>query len=90
LRISPKSNDHVHYVHKNRNSSPAFVNAMCDYVAILVYQGLIEDVGVFNSKVEAAGWLSRITGEYGADDCADSIIWDTRQKAPIDLGFVSS
>jgi hypothetical protein len=62
---------------------------MCKYVAILVYQGLIEDVGVFDDKGEAAGWLSRHAEEYGQDNCADSILWDTLQKAPIDLGFVS-
>jgi hypothetical protein len=59
-------------------------------VAILVYQGLIEDVGVFDKKEEAAHWLSGNVEQNGADECADSIIWDTRQKAPIDLGFVSS
>lgn len=62
---------------------------MCRYVAILVYQGLIEDVSVFDKKEEAAHWLSSNVEEYGADECADSIIWDTSQKAPIDLGFVS-
>ena len=63
---------------------------MCNYVAILVYQGLIEDVSVFDKKEEAAHWLSGSIEEYGADNCADSIIWDTKERAPIDLGFVSS
>ena len=62
---------------------------MCRYVAILVYQALIEDVAVFNKKDEAAEWLSRNVEECGTDDCADSIIWDAKKKAPIDLGFVS-
>lgn len=81
--------DRVHYVHKGRNSSHAFVESMCNYVAILVYQGLIEDVGVFEKKEEAAHWLSSNVEENGAEDCADSIIWDTEQKTRIDLGFVS-
>lgn len=90
MRISPTIGNHVHYVHKNRNSVLAFFDTMCNYVAILVWQGLIEDVGVFDDKGDAAGWLGVCAEKYGADNCADSIIWDTRQKAPIDLGFVSS
>ncbi len=66
------------------------VEIMCKYVAILVFQGLIEHVSVFDKKEEAAGWLSGNVEEYGADNCADSIIWDTTKNAPIDLGFVSS
>ena len=61
---------------------------MCNYVAILVYQGLIEDVGVFDTEKDAAGWLSQHVEEYGVDNCADSILWDAVKKAPIDLGFV--
>lgn len=63
---------------------------MCNYVAILVYQALIEDVAVFDKKEEAAQWLSSNVEEYGADNCADSIIWDTSQQSPIDLGFMSN
>ena len=68
----------------------SFVQAMCKYVAILVFKGLIENVGVFDVKEEAARWLSGFVEEYGADNCADSIIWDTKEQARIDLGFVSS
>ena len=60
---------------------------MCKYVAILVYQGLIEDVSSFDKKEEATKWLSGLVDEYNADNCADSIIWDTNEKAPIDLAF---
>lgn len=63
---------------------------MCRYVAILVYQGIIENVDGFESEKDAGGWLSRLAEEYGADNCAGSIIWDTKERAPIDLGFVSS
>jgi len=62
---------------------------MCKFVAILVYQALIEDVAVFDKKDEAARWLSSNVEQYGADECADSIIWDTQMKTPINLGFVS-
>jgi len=61
---------------------------MCKYVAILVYQGLIEDVGLFDKKEEAMRWLSGLVDEYSADNCADSIIWDTFSRSPINLGFV--
>jgi hypothetical protein len=62
---------------------------MCKYVAILVYQGLIEDVRVFDNKEAAACWLSGCAEECGADNCTDSIIWDMEQRTRIDLGFVS-
>ena len=61
---------------------------MCKYVAILVYRGLIEDVSLFDKKKEATSWLSCFAKEYGAEDCADSIIWDAVDKSPIYLGFV--
>jgi len=61
---------------------------LCRYVAILVYQGLVENVDVFNDKREAGGWLSKFAQEYGLEDCADSIIWDTAEKSSIDIGFV--
>ena len=88
-RISPIASGNVHYVHKGRNTLDAFAESMCKYVAIFVFKGLIEDVSVFDMKEEAARWLSGFAEEYGADNCADSIIWDTEQKTRIDLGFVS-
>ena len=60
---------------------------MCNYVAILVYQGIIEEVSVFREQGEAAGWLSGLVREFGADNCADSIIWDVVGKSRIDLAF---
>jgi len=61
---------------------------MCKYVAILVYEGLIEDVSVFDNKEAAAGWLGTHAEEYGVDNCADSVIWDTTKRTPILLSFV--
>lgn len=60
---------------------------MCRYVAILVYQGIIENVDVFESKKDAGAWLSRLAEEYGAENCADSTIWDTVEKDSVDVGF---
>lgn len=80
---------YVHYVHKCRSIAAPFVSLMCRFVAILVYQGLIEEVGVFDEKEDAAGWLSVLAERFGADDCADSIIWDTNRKTPISIGFVT-
>ena len=65
----------------------AHLRHMCEYVAILVYEGLIEDVNTFDNKDEAVAWISNQTEECGADRCADSIIWDNQQKTPIDLAF---
>jgi hypothetical protein len=60
---------------------------MCRYVGILVYQGLIEDVDVFNDKRKAGAWVSKLAEEYGPDNCADSIIWDTVRKDSIAVGI---
>jgi hypothetical protein len=63
------------------------VITMCKYVAILVYQALIEDVGVFKSKGGAAKWLSGKVEECGAEHCTDSLIWDIDAGNPIDIAF---
>jgi len=60
---------------------------MCRYVAIVVFQGLIENVGVFEQKEEATEWIGRLAEEYGPCNCSDSIIWDTLDKLPIDVAF---
>lgn len=80
---------HAHYVHKVENTSHVFSSAMCKFVAILVYQGIIEQVEVFDRKKDAAGWLSHLAEESGAEHCADSIIWDTERKTAIYLGFTT-
>lgn len=89
MRILGTVIDYVHYVHKDRNTMHSFLRLMCRYVAILVYQAVIEDVVVFNRKEEAAHWLSGLAEKYGVEHCADSVIWDTKTKTRIDLGFVS-
>ena len=60
---------------------------MCEYVAILVYEGLIEGVNTFDNKDEAVAWISKQAEECGADRCADSVIWDVEKKMPIELAF---
>ena len=64
------------------------VSQVCNYVAIFVYKGLIDNLEVFDDKGESAAWLSTLVEEYGVDNCADSIIWDVAEKGRIDLGFV--
>jgi len=54
----------------------------------MVYQGLVENVDVFNDKREAGAWVSKLAEEYGPENCADSIIWDVTEKGAIDIGFV--
>lgn len=60
---------------------------MCEYVAILVYEGLIENVNTFDDKGEAVAWIGKQVEECGVERCADSIIWDMKEKAPIVLAF---
>jgi len=60
---------------------------MCRFVAILIFQGVIEDLSLFNKKEQAAEWLSKQIQEYDENDFADSMIWDIENHAPIDLGF---
>jgi hypothetical protein len=57
-------------------------------VAIVVYQGIIENVDVFNDKRKAGAWMSKLAQEYGLENCVDSIIWDVAEKEAIDIGFV--
>jgi hypothetical protein len=61
---------------------------MCKYVAILIYQGLVESVDVFNDKRKAGAWVSKLADEYGPENCADSIIWDVAENGTIEIGFV--
>lgn len=60
---------------------------MCRYVAILVYQGIVENVNTSDDKAKAVAWIDKLVGEYGADNCADSIIWDTQEETSIELAF---
>ena len=60
---------------------------MCRYVAILVYQGIIENVNISNDKDKLVAWIGKLVEEYGADNSADSIIWDTHEETPIELAF---
>jgi len=57
-------------------------------VGIFVFRGLIEDVRIFETKAKASGWLSGLAKEYGGDNCAESLIWDSVRNKPIYLGFV--
>lgn len=64
--------------------SPRF---MCRYVAILVYQGNIENVSTSDDKNKSVAWIDELVREYGPNNCADSIIWDTKEEIPIELAF---
>ncbi len=60
---------------------------MCRYVGILVFQGLIENVEVFDQKEEAVNWIGEQVKEYNVADFTDSLVWDTKDKSRIDLAF---
>jgi hypothetical protein len=60
---------------------------MCRYVAILVYQGNIENVSTSDDKNKSVAWIGELVREYGPNNCADSIIWDTQEETPIELAF---
>jgi hypothetical protein len=60
---------------------------MTEYVAILVYEGLIESVQIFDDKADAIAWIGAQVNECGADRCVDSTIWDMKKGEPIELAF---
>ncbi len=53
------------------------------YVAIVIYQGLIEDVSTFDSVSDATAWVATLRQVYGWEDTADSLTWDTRHQTPV-------
>ncbi len=60
---------------------------MCSFVGIIVFQGVVEDVHVFDSKTKAIGWIAEKTNEYGIENCSDSLLWDVERRSRINLGF---
>jgi hypothetical protein len=60
---------------------------MCRYIGILIFKGLVENVNVFDRREQATAWVGNLVSEYGPDNCADSLIWDMHEEAPIELGF---
>jgi hypothetical protein len=63
---------------------------MCEFVGIIVYQGLVEEVQVFNKREEAVEWIAGKTNEYGIENTIDSLLWDVKEQSRIDLGFAVS
>lgn len=60
---------------------------MCEFIAILVYEGLIEDVKTFDDKIEAITWITTNANECGVERCSDSVIWDMNEKRSIELNL---
>jgi len=60
---------------------------VCKFVGIVVYQGLVEDVRVFNEKSSAIKWIAIKANEYGVEDSLDSLVWDVEKQSRIYLGF---
>jgi hypothetical protein len=56
---------------------------MCRYVAIVVYQGLVEDVSTFESEADATAWVIELRQVYGWEDTSDSLAWDTTHQLPV-------
>ena len=56
---------------------------MCRFVAVVVYQGLIEDVSTFESEAEATAWVNELRQVYGWEDTLDSLTWDTTHQLPV-------
>ena len=63
---------------------------MCRYVAILVYQGLVENVGVYDSRSMAIEWIGKLASKCGEGDCAGSIVWDTSRNERTELAIAHS
>ena len=64
---------------------------MCNFIAILIYGGLVEAVSLFDNEVDAREWLlSRINEINGKGNCDGSIIWDAKKRIPIEFEMNNS
>ena len=52
----------------------------CDQVSrfatVVIYQGVIEDVSVFDDMIAAASWVNELRNLYGWEDTSESVIWN--------------
>jgi len=55
---------------------------MCRYVAVLLYEGLVEEVLTFDSATDAVAWVVRRRQELGLEKTLDSLTWDTARQLP--------
>lgn len=55
------------------------------YVAIVMFQGLVEDVSAFEDMNQANGWVTTLRQLYGWEDTSDSVIWDVVNQAPAEM-----
>jgi hypothetical protein len=62
---------------------------MCRYVAVVVYQGLIEDASIFDTAEEANAWISTLRQLYGWEDTQDSVTWDVTNQEPAEVQLSS-
>jgi hypothetical protein len=55
---------------------------MCRFVGIVIYQGLVEEVQIFETEATASMWLAQRRGEYEDEDTLDSLVWDVDLQLP--------
>jgi hypothetical protein len=51
---------------------------MCRYVGIVVREGIIEDVRIFDFATVAEAWITQRRQNYGMKETSDSLIWDAK------------
>lgn len=54
------------------------------YVSVIVYQGVIEDVSIFENLTEAISWIIGLRRMYSWEDTSESLVWDTLHQLPIE------
>jgi hypothetical protein len=56
---------------------------MCRYVGIAVYQGLVEEVLIFERETDATAWIAGRRREFGMEETLGSLTWDTKKQLPL-------
>ncbi len=53
------------------------------FVGVVVYQGLIEDIMVFESATAARAWVDKRRADLGVDETSASTVWDAELRVPV-------
>ena len=59
--------------------------SMGNFASIIIYQGTIEDVSIFETYLDAIGWLAELRGLYGWENTSDSVTWDIVKQLPLEV-----
>ena len=58
---------------------------MTRYVSVVVFRNMVEDISIFEDRIEAASWIIELRLLYGWEETSESLIWDTVHQLPIEM-----